>query len=280
MTNQWIRLAEGLCVTLPVLCALWLAAIGGRRKKAGIADFDGFCYAHRGLHKGKNAPENSLTAFQRAAERGYGSELDVHLLSDGELAVMHDHNLLRTAGADVCIEDLSSAELSRFRLKGNGEPIPLLQDVLAVYEREDCRAPLLVELKTAGSNYAALCQKTCGLLDRYPGRYMIESFDPSAVFWLRRHRPDIVRGQLSTNFFHEKNELSVFYRFAATFLLANWAGRPDFIAYRFSERRNASNWLCLQLWKLKGASWTIRTQEELEIARREGLWPIFEGFEP
>ena len=69
----------------------------------GLESLRGRFYAHRGVHT-PGIPENSLGAFQRAVEHGYGIELDVHLLRDGNLAVIHDHSLKRTAGADVMIE--------------------------------------------------------------------------------------------------------------------------------------------------------------------------------
>ncbi len=40
--------------------------------------FDGILYAHRGLHdNASEAPENSMAAFEKAVEAGYGIELDV-----------------------------------------------------------------------------------------------------------------------------------------------------------------------------------------------------------
>ena len=63
-------------------------ATGGRRDHPKWAVFRRFRYAHRGLHdREAGAPENSLPAFRRALERGYGVELDVHLTGDGRLAV-------------------------------------------------------------------------------------------------------------------------------------------------------------------------------------------------
>ena len=44
-------------------------------------------YAHRGFHDKPQVPENSLAAFRRAIERGFGAELDVHLTKDGKLVV-------------------------------------------------------------------------------------------------------------------------------------------------------------------------------------------------
>lgn len=61
----------------------------------------GVRYAHRGLHALPHAPENSLPAFRRAAEAGYGAELDVRLTADGRLAVVHDGELSRCAAGLV-----------------------------------------------------------------------------------------------------------------------------------------------------------------------------------
>ncbi len=68
----------------------------GRRDGPGWEKLEGFRYAHRGLH-GPGVPENSLAAFRRAAEAGYGAELDVHLTRDGRLVVI----ARRGFGADV-----------------------------------------------------------------------------------------------------------------------------------------------------------------------------------
>ena len=52
-------------------------------------------YAHRGYHDKPAVPENSLAAFKRAIARGWGAELDVHLIKDGTLVVFHDSELER-----------------------------------------------------------------------------------------------------------------------------------------------------------------------------------------
>ena len=47
--------------------------------------------AHRGLHDlNKSAGKTRFRPSQRAAERGYAIECDVHLSSDGEVVVFHD----------------------------------------------------------------------------------------------------------------------------------------------------------------------------------------------
>ena len=124
-----------------------------------------FVYAHRGLHcKEKGLPENSLKAFKAAADAGYGAELDVHLSKDGRLAVIHDTLLVRTTGAKGAIEDITHDELTNYFLEGTTETIPDFESVLALFEN---RAPLIIELKAAGSNAPALCKAVCDVLDNY-----------------------------------------------------------------------------------------------------------------
>ena len=91
--------------TLPVLGAGYLLALKGRTGHPGLGELRGWNYAHRGLH-GAGVPENSLAAFRAAVEHGYGAELDVHLLKDGGLAVIHDSRLERTTGKPGKVEEL------------------------------------------------------------------------------------------------------------------------------------------------------------------------------
>lgn len=60
-------------------------------------NFINYRIAHRGLHS-DGVCENSLEAFRRAIEAGYGIELDVHLTADGKLCVIHDCYLSRMTG--------------------------------------------------------------------------------------------------------------------------------------------------------------------------------------
>ncbi len=50
--------------------------------------------AHRGLHDGKSIPENSILAFEKAVEKGYGIELDITISKDNQIVVFHDETLL------------------------------------------------------------------------------------------------------------------------------------------------------------------------------------------
>lgn len=264
-------------VILILLLVLYVLSTMCRTGHSGLSSLRGWAYAHRGLH-GDGVPENSMEAFQRAKDAGYGVELDVHLLTDGELAVIHDALLKRTTGADGYVEDLTADRLPQYKLEGTGQSIPLFKDVLALF---DGAVPLIVELKCERNNYAALCRKTCELLDGYKGAYCLESFDPRCVYWLRKHRPELIRGQLTENYFASKSsKLPWYLKFVLANQILNFLSLPDFVAYKFHDRRTISNFLARKLWGTQGVTWTLRTQQEYDAAVSENWIPIFENFRP
>lgn len=266
-----------LLIVLAVAAVLFALSTMCRKGHKGLEALRGWVYAHRGLH-GNGVPENSMAAFRAALEGGYGIELDVHLMKDGKLAVIHDASLKRTAGADVKIEDLTQEDLPNYPLEGTTEIIPLFSQVLELYAG---KAPLIIELKAEGGNHAALAQAVCDLMDSYEGPYCMESFDPRCVAWLTKHRPDIVRGQLTENFvINQRSPLPMVLKFVLTHQLENFLIRPDFVAYKFADRKTLSNFLARKLWGAQGVTWTVTSQQDLDTAVAEGWIPIFEGFRP
>lgn len=264
-------------ILIILILTVYVFSTMGRTGHTGISELHGWSYAHRGLH-GPDAPENSMEAFRRAKEAGYGIELDIHLLADGNLAVIHDSKLVRTTGADGRIEELTTQQLKDFHLEGTEETIPLFQQVLDLYS--GC-APLVVELKCEDNNYAALCEAACRMLDDYDGAFCMESFDPRCIYWLRKHRPDIIRGQLTENYFATQNsKLPWYLKFILKNQMLNFLTRPDFVAYKFRDRKTVSNFLCRKLWHLQGVTWTIKSQGDYDTAVSEGWIPIFEDFCP
>lgn len=264
-----------IAAVILLLVILYLLAIRGRIGHKGLADLKGWSYAHRGLHR-EGVPENSMAAFRDALEGGYGIELDVHLLKDGNLAIMHDSDLLRTTGCAGKIEELTTAELSNYHLEGTEETIPTFRQVLDLYSG---KAPLVVELKVSDGNYAALTDTACKMLEGYQGVYCLESFDPRCLLWLKKHRPQLIRGQLTENYFVTKNKLPFILKLILSKNLGNFLTKPDFVAYRYRDRKSTlSNRLCLK--RMTGVSWTVTSQEEFDTAVKEGWVPIFEGFRP
>lgn len=268
---MWLILAIILALAI-----LYLWCLRGRTSHKDLHKLCDFKYAHRGLHN-EERPENSMAAFRAAFEHGYGIELDIHLMKDGNLAVIHDSSLMRVAGVDVAIEDLTAADLEKYPLGNSDEHIPLFSQVLELYQG---KAPLVVELKCVNGNYDALCRVALELLDNYDGLYCMESFDPRATRWLRKNRPDIIRGQLSENWMKSAVKLPWILKLVMTYHISNFYTRPDFVAYKYADRKALGTDICRKFWGIQGVSWTLKTLEEYRTAVEEGWIPIFEGFEP
>ena len=264
-----------LLIVAVIVAALYLLALRGRTGHPGLAGLRGWNYAHRGLHNAER-PENSMSAFREALEHGYGIELDIHLMKDGNLAVIHDSSLKRTVGADVRIEDLTLSDLEQYRLLGSGEKIPLFREVLDLYRG---KAPLIVELKEA-KNCDALCRAAAQMLQTYQGAYCVESFDPRCVYWFRKNAPHVIRGQLTEDYFASKTPIPDVLKFILKHQLENFLTLPDFVAYRYCDVDHISNRIVRGLWGVQGVTWTLRTKEDFDTAVADHWIPIFEHFEP
>ncbi len=259
---------------------IWGLMLLPRRGQPGWEKLGGVRYAHRGLHDLRlGRPENSMAAFRAAAAGGFGAELDVHLMADGQLAVVHDSDLSRVCGKKAFIEDLTAGDLKDYPLQGTGETIPLLKDVLALFEG---KTPLVVELKAERNNANALTDAAMALLKSWNGTYCVESFHPGVLLRLKKKYPDVFRGQLSQNFLKgsEVGNLPWAARFLLTNLLSTAATRPDFIAYNCLDRKNRSLRVMKRLYGVHEVAWTVRDRETMDRLEREGVPCIFEGFTP
>lgn len=271
MLYFWIALA--IIILLPVLYVL-STCCGGKHPK--LRRLRSWSYAHRGLHDA-DKPENSMAAFRAALAGGYGMELDVHLLKDGKLAVIHDSDLMRTTGKAGRVEDLDTQDLWNYNLEGTSQTIPTFREVLDLVNGQ---VPLIIELKCVDNNYKALCAAVCKRLDQYKGLYCLESFDPRCVRWLKKNRPDIVRGQLVENYFRSRSKMPWILRWVLTWQMLNFLSKPHFVAYKYADRGHFSNALVKKLWGATRVTWTLQNKKEYLQAKQEGWIPIFENFNP
>ena len=229
-------------------------------------------FAHRGLYdSSQGIPENSLAAFRRAAERGYGVELDVRMARDGVLVISHDANLRRMTGAELMVEEQDFDVLSALHLEGTDEGVPLFADALDVLFAAD--VPVIVEIKPVPRGRRdAVCSAVLAELDSRDGQFCIESFDPMIVRWFRLNAPDILRGQLTAQWYRLDEPVPI--SIAASRVLFNFLGRPQFIAHRVGHKS-----LAVRAAEAMGAMrvcWTARApgQEEFNDA------VIFEHYLP
>ena len=247
------------------------------------------------------APENSMPAFQAAVAAGYGIELDTQTTADGRLVVFHDENLYRMCGIDKNLYECTYDELRTYKLAKTEYGIPLFEDVLKMI---DGKVPLVVEIKSEG-NWKRTTRMTAEALDAYGVSvrsdirmedskeekkaekreynrqpYCMESFHPFIVKWFRDNRPDVLRGQLSTNFFRSTLKRVWYENIVLTNLMLNFLSRPDFVAYNYRYKNQPSFWLCRNLFGVVSAAWTVRSEAALEKVAKVFEVIIFDSFLP
>ncbi len=259
-------------VILALLLVLLFMIMPSHKYHNKLRKYDGMLIAHRGLYNSeKEIPENSITAFKKAVEKGYGIEFDIRLTRDKEVVVFHDASLLRMCGIDKKVYDLTLNQLKEYNLLNTNEKIPTLKEFLeAVGEN----TMLFVEVKADGYSAYDIFSAAREILKDYKGEYCVQSFDPRILKCYRKHQPEIIRGQLSVGSYKRG-----FIICLLSCLLANFISRPHYVAYRYDNRNN----IFFKLTKLLGAysqCWTVRTPEELQDAKKHYDIFIFENFEP
>jgi len=265
---------DWILLVLVLLFVLYLWLIAPHHRRPDTKEFIGKLYAHRGLHDGNHEVfENSLAAFRRAVEAGYGIELDVQLTADGKLVVHHDGNTVRVCGIDAVIRQTPYDQLPPLP---DGTPIPTFAEVLQLV---DGHIPLIVEVKHYGKPVENAAH-TLEALRSYHGPYCVESFHPMVVQYFRKKAPGIVRGQLAMGGKRDPEESSVTEFFLLKYLLVNVLGRPHFVAYSCAHDSNLSMWLMKRLFRPLLVAWTVRSQAALTKARKDYQIPIFELFLP
>lgn len=264
-----------LTISFLSLCYCSMRPESGRKDK--MKAFEKQYIAHRGFHdNGSACPENTLPAFKKAVEQGYGIELDVQLTKDKVPVVFHDYDLKRAAGVDRKVEDCTFEELKQYPLFHSKETVPSLAEVLRLVAGD---VPLIIEIKVEWK-YRETCELVAQQLDYYHGIYCIESFSPLAVAWFRRHRPLVIRGQLATNHRGEGLKTPWYIEGILTNCMLNGFCRPDFIAYNCRFTRSFPVTVLRRFYKCKMAAWTIKSQKELEKHRKYFDVFIFDSFAP
>lgn len=259
-----------------VLVLYFLLIMPRMAGKPDNSSLRGWYYAHRGLHDNHSeAPENSLPAFRLAVENGYGIELDVQLTKDEKVVVFHDNTLKRACGVDAMVNSMTYEELEKLSLFGTGERIPLFAEVLQVI---DGKVPIIMEIKMVDAK-TRVCRLVDDIMRDYEGVYCMESFHPLAVRWYKKHRSEVIRGQLSADF-KKEGEKEGMGMFLVHHLLTNFITKPDFIAYSNKSADVLERRICRSLYKNLSVAWTIRSEEELEAAKGGFDLFIFEGFRP
>jgi len=231
-------------------------------------------FSHRGLYtRDQRISENSLGAFRKSIEAGYGIELDVQLSKDGQVYVFHDDDLKRMTGTEGLLEEKTSDELSQLRLVGSGEKIPTLSDVLDLVKGQ---VPMLVELKSTLRRQEAVTAVT-ERMRKYSGNYAYCSFDPLILKAIKTHAPMQIRG-LNMEYALDKKQFKPMTRIVLQFALLNFSITPDYLSVDYSHVP-----FVYRFWRLTGSygmKWAVPSQQDEDQLKGSCETVIFEHYLP
>ena len=238
--------------------------------------------AHRGLHnKAEGVIENTLSAAEAAIARGFPIELDVQLTADNEAIVFHDFELDRLTGQTGLVAERKLSELSGIEIVGSkgGDKIPAFTRYLAMIAG---RTPLVVEIKSRFNGDMRLTERVIEILAGYSGPFVVKSFDPDIVAFLRQHAPNITRGFIGELEYASKADsfLTPEKKHRMANLLDFGEMQPHFLSWRVKDIPCASTHLSRILGNLPVMTWTVRTPEDRARAEKHADQMVFEGFLP
>ena len=125
-------------------------------------------YCHRGMLR--QAPENTLAAYQRAIDHSFDIELDVQMTRDEQLICFHDWRLGRTVPGEGMVwshtlEEFKSLDAGGwFANEFAGESVPTFRQALDLVKG---KARLAIEMKTLGIDEALVqTLDEAGMLDQ------------------------------------------------------------------------------------------------------------------
>lgn len=145
-------------------------------------------------HRGYSAryPENTLAALRAALDLGLPAvEFDVQMSADQQLFLHHDAKLHRTTGASGLIYEqsaaqlhrLSASEAERFGCEFDGEPIPNLEQALALLQPHP-QVTAFVEIKRHSLQHFGLVpvmDPLLRVLQQHQNQCVLISFELDAV---------------------------------------------------------------------------------------------------
>lgn len=224
--------------------------------------------AHRGLHDSNKAVwENTLSAFQRAVDRNFSIECDVHLSSDGQVVVIHDGDLKRLTGTDGFVWQRTAAELGALKVGGTDDHVPTLKEMLDLV---DGRVALVIELKGIPGHDSGLVRAVGELLKTYRGKAAIMSFDHWLVRDFARDAPGIAAGL--TAWGDQLHDVEAHFSMLAHPL--------DFVSYGVDVLDNRFIEMVRDRLGMKVITWTVRTPEQVQKTFARAHQMTFEGFDP
>ncbi len=224
--------------------------------------------AHRGLHKNKIIPENSMLAFKAAIEKNYAIEFDINITKDNQIVVFHDDDLNRLCNKKENIEDESYDFLKDLNLYESNEKIPLLKELL---DEVAGKIPLIIEIKKH-KNIGLLENILLEMLKEYKGEYFICSFEKDILLWLEKNKPKEIRGLIFESLpikFKKYEKIAFLYKY--------FKSKADFISLE-DKLIDSSIYDFCKKKELDILVWTIKDKKSFQNIDKKVSAVIFENF--
>lgn len=227
-------------------------------------------FAHRGLSS--IAPENTMAAFKLASKMGIpGVELDVHMTSDGRLAVIHDSATARVAGTAMEVErsawkDLAALDIGSWKGKQwKGERIIELRELFeefgeSLYYDVELKSSIAGDFgleATVASCLRDAFASTKGLT----GRIVVSSFNPMALARFKYLAPAIPTAIIWSG----DSDVPAYLRHGE----GRWIGKVDALKPDRTKVRRLSAFRWKNFGRYPILPWTV--DEGAESARLLGL---------
>ena len=178
-----------------------VALLGVAALVAGCVSSGPRILGHRGTRG--EYQENCAEAISLALGRGIvGFETDIRMTKDGYLVIMHDADVSRVSDGKGVVEELTLAELKKFRLNNSSDAIPTMEEMLTPLRG---RADVFIELEMKSSNLTKpvrlddYLEKTYATAKRMlaPGTYAFTSFDADYLKRMHELHPDARTGLIN-----------------------------------------------------------------------------------
>lgn len=221
-----------------------------------INSLKGKIIAHRGVYDNRYVYENTIEAFEEAIELNLPIEFDVHILKDDTVVVFHDDNLYRLTKINKQLNKCSYIEIQNLCSTFN---IPKFEDVLKYI---DGRVPIIIEIKSNTMCFR-IEKAVINILEKYDGFYVIQSFNPISLMYLKCKIKDILIGQLSCDFSNVK--MNRVLKYILQNLYFNYILKPDFLSF---DLKSMPNKYVNNFKKNKFViGWNIQSKKELKQAK-------------
>jgi glycerophosphoryl diester phosphodiesterase len=200
-------------------------------------------------------PENTIRSFKKAESLGVDMiEFDVRKTHDGELVVVHDHDLLRLFGDPRVIKEMNLHQIKQISAE-HGREIPTLDEVLAQVSID-----LNIEVKSHGIE-AKVLEK----IKNFPHKVLISSFFPEILKKIRTLDGNIplalIIGMKRFHMIAVANYLTKKLDLSAIHLKSPLVSLPVIALFRLSGR--------------KINVWTINSEKEFNRMKKLGVDGIF-----